>query len=287
MNINIKYLYLETNAVRFLCNKLELPFIKTKCFTSSLTVLELLTGLERDFRIRKKCVSEVLKHNIAIDWMFPDTIKAKAFSCYKDEDLRVKDLQKLFVLLPLTNSFDEYKERASKLYLEFDLNYFMEADRFYNKNFVKGSIDIIQEVPALLEREVEERTIPLDKQKLIIDTRADFFKLHGEHRVFNEGLTILTLCDHYADNDEEKAERIYNSYRGGISYYITAYSYYNILKISKGNISSENDRADLEHFLYLRNRPEIAIVSNDKLIRSICETFWPEKCINPAALLKV
>lgn len=283
----IKYFYLETSAVRFLGNKLDKPFIKAKCFTSSLVILELLTGLERDFNIRKKCISEIITNNIAVDWVFPDAIKAKAFSCEISNDFRIRDLQKLFILLPLTSSNDEYQKRAKQLHLEFDLDYFKEADRFYNDNFVKGSVDVIQEVPDLLKLEVEQRTIPLDKQQLIIDSRVDYYKLHDDYREWNEGLTILTFCDHYAKDDEEKAKSIYDSYRDGISYYVTAYSYYNILKISKGNISSENDRSDLEHFLYLRNRPDIGIVSNDKLICDICKKFWEGQYIKPEELLKL
>lgn len=285
-----KTIYLETSAIRYLYARLDKLKSHDDCFTSALTLLELITNLQNDFSIRKNCVKKIME-NISIDWQFPEAIVAEAFPLIKSEEFRTLDFQLLCTMLTKTDSYEEFIKESEKLKLTHDINYFVETDKFHAANFVKASVDIVEETKELLQKEENSRIIPFESP-LVINKRKDFNKLHEDYPEFNIGWTLQSFCEMYAqqlqpDNAVEVAEKLYYSYNNNIDYYITAYSYYNISKIAKGNVSSVNDRIDLEHFLYLRNNPEIRIVSNDKLIRSICETIWTEKCINPEALLNV
>jgi hypothetical protein len=286
--VNSKTKYLETSSVRYLAKHLDDPLIKAECFTSLLTLLELITELKHDFDIRKNCVKKLME-NISIDWQFPETIMSDAFPLIKSQEFRTWDFQLLCALLTQTNSYDEFISEAEKLNLTHNLNYFVETDAYHANNFVKASLNVIRETTQLLKKEEGSRSIPFD-EPLVIDKRSDFYKVHEDYLEFNEGWTLQSLSEMYAqqlkrEDPEKAAEELYNCYNGKVEYYIKAFSYYGISKIAQGNESNINDRLDLEHFLYLRNNPDIKIVSCDKLIQRICKVFWPEKWIHPKELV--
>jgi len=288
MGYKNKDIYLETSVIRSLTKHLDNSYIKDRCFTSTLTLLELITDLKNDFYIRRNCVDKIIA-NITVDWQFPEAIVADAFPLLKGSENREFDFQILCNMLRNSKSYNDYINEIEALDLKYDLTYFIEADKYHANNFVKASVGIINDTNKLMEKGLDSRTLDLD-EPLIINRRKDYFTLHNEYRKYNEAWTIEALCDMYVkglklDETEKAAERLYDSYNGKIDFYVIAYSYYNISKISRGNVSSINDRTDLEHFLYLRNDSDLKISSNDKLIRSICNECWADKYISLETLI--
>ena len=75
----------------------------------------------------------------------------------------------------------------------------------------------------------------------------------------------------------EKAMAVYQSYTGGIDYFIEALSYYAEKRMMDNQFPEKNDIFDLTHFLYLRNKPVIKLVSDDNLIQELCSKLGPRR----------
>lgn len=280
--------YLETSSIRYFIHKLSLPFFQLNCFTSALTIIELITNLEQDFEVRRRCLAGLIYNGIRIDWSLPEAVMCEAFPLIQIEEFRTKDLRRICFLIIGSATYGEFLIRERQEKLSHTSWYFKENDRLNNLTFTDASKFSIKEITNFLNDDNSHRIIPVE-EPIEIQRRDDFLKLHEKYQEVNEGLTLLALSESYAiglkaSDMDSTSEKIYNSYNGKVKYYITAYTYYNINKMARGNESNVNDRVDLQHFLYLRKYKNIIMVSNDKLIKNICELFWPRQFIVPEKL---
>jgi hypothetical protein len=76
----------------------------------------------------------------------------------------------------------------------------------------------------------------------------------------NAGINILSVS--FGKMTEEK---VYGSYNGSLSNFLTAMSAYSIDQLINDKNPQRNDFQDLLHVLYLRSSPSIKIISNDNI----------------------
>lgn len=111
----MKIVYLDTNTVRNYSKKLAEWSKQNHLTTSSLTVFEILSGVEegndREFQARRTSLKRLLESNVKIDWNFIMAKELKAFNIIpKDVDGMV--VEALAKALVESKDYDEYKEKT-------------------------------------------------------------------------------------------------------------------------------------------------------------------------------
>lgn len=280
--------YLETSSLRRLSSYLKLEKIKLFCFTSSLALIELLSGItENNFITRRNIISNILASRIKIDWAFPEEIISSGFPVLKGEETRLLSLKYLLEIILISTEYQEFIELCTKNNIRYDYNYFKKFDIFGSKRFIESTIEGNIKIKECLE---ESNPIDLKISEDDSDNiKEDFWKVFkAKYNNINISATLLSLSRGYAQKIVDRCEGLnisdvehdlYNSYNGKIDYYIEAFSFYSLEKISKYEQPARNDFQDLAHFLYLRNIINVAMVSDDKLIENICNTLWQNKHI--------
>ena len=282
-------LYLETNAIRKLSSHLnQIKRSYPGCFTSSLTVVELLTGIDKkDYFVRKQAMKNTFMSGIDIIWDLPEKKVADSFTCMNIDEYRASDLKMLAVIFSECESKEEMNNLIKKTNLKFDFEYFINSQQSWRNTFIKGHLMRKDSVKKLFESDNREGFIFHPPDSIL--NRKEYYTLwNDKHFRFNFWFTVLSLAETFCDENlptdefEKQADVIYNSYNGSINNYVAAYSYYDIEKISTLDIAERNDVFDLQHFLYTDK--DTTIVSNDMLILKICDKL-KIKAIQPQELL--
>lgn len=274
----MKY-YLETNSLRILSNSLN--EYSNLAFTSAYSMLELIASIDRDFAVRKKVVENVFK-NISIDWKLPEQYINESFKVIQFIENRISDLKRLCEILIISDTYEEYLLKLNRSKLEHDLNYFKELKQSISKNFIETTNigntkikDIIREGGYYPELKLADNRNPTKKEIL------DFIQI--ENKNYNEGMTLFAIVKNIAKTiskgeiDHDEAKEIYESHDSSIHFFIEAFSYYCIMKMNQGGLPDRNDPHDLYHLVYLKNDPNLFIVTNDNLLLNLNSQLWTDK----------
>lgn len=262
----MKY-YLETNALRKLNSKLF--EIKNECYTSSLSIIELISGInEKQFEIRKKVISNLILSNFNINWDFPEKIKIESFPSLDFEEGRVNDLKKLCEYLIESKDLDAFVSVSRELY--HNLDFFRTLDSDYSKDFIDATESGNDELKAIYSREKKLNG------KFYEDHAKKYVKSLPQASEFNESLTLFGIVVGVAEylelNSGENTinkEKLFNEYNGNIDAFIESFSLYSGLKQAELNSPAKNDYVDLHHLLYLGNGKKSKTVTDDKLLLKI------------------
>jgi len=277
----MKY-YLETNALRSLSKDFYKSENITNCFTSGLSIVELISGLnENEYYIRRKVLCNLINSNIDIDWELPDGIIGSAFPVISGIEYRIDDLKKICQIIIETQIYDiAYKKIQDNT--KYNLKYFSELDKVIPKIFIEATITGNIEISKVLsENKLEELKLSEDD---LVENNLDLLNLYNtKHFNINYSIMINSIARRFArmiyPDDEVKQKivetDIYNSYNHSIDHYIVAYSYYTIEKIKYKAIPAKNDIFDLQHLLYLKSYEDHKIVTNDNLLVKLCRHLFP------------
>lgn len=268
-------IYLETNALRILANRLHCSnFVQDK-YTSVLSIIELLSGIkdEKEYKrrrgiIKKIVESEIYTHN-RIHPLLPASVIAKSFGIPQSVVeqncvVGIIGLLKIVVAIPCYNSFINLVSQDKEL----------EEFFYFTQNFddISGKYFI---------------SLMTDKSK---NTNTEVlipeFKVRWEERDFE---SILYRVVHYyaskiSNNmaDGKTQTELVDAYDRSINPFLLAVSYYVDQKISLKNTVAKNDSIDLLHLLYIRESD--VIVSDDKLLHNILTIAYPNSILKASEI---
>ena len=265
----MKRYYLETNSLRKLNNRLF--EIQDKCYTSSLSIFELISGISQEqFEIRKRVLSNVLSSELHINWDFPEKIKIDSFPNLEIDERRVDDLKELCEILMDSNNLEEFIEISNGL--KFNLDFFNSLDSSYSKNFINATEVGNERLKSIYSSEKNKNG------KFFEKFAKEYVKSLPKTTELNKSLTLTGLVNGIADSLENISgkntidrNKLFYAYNGNINIFIEAFSLFAGLKSADLNSPAKNDFIDLHHLLYLGNNSNNIIITDDKLLLKITE----------------
>ena len=260
----MKY-YLETNSLRSL-NK-ELNLLSNDCFTSSLSIFELISDItksEKEFNIRKSVIKNVLKSDITVNWDSQKTIKVKAFPGMTFKDYEIVGLKELTFSLIKCNTLQEFQILTKEK--KYNQNFFKKLDELYSKHLIDSTLIRNKKFKKHIENDDSLKS-------------KEFLKKLKNNITLNKRISLSNIVNDIVDAMEKQLKttidrtRIYDSYNGSIDVFIEYFSYYTAFKNAELKIPAKNDFLDLLHLIYLGNGENIKIVTNDKLLEKLNVTI--------------
>lgn len=266
-------IYLETNALRILANRLhDSNFVQNK-YTSILSIIELLSGIkdEKEYQRRRGIIKKVVESDICdrIHLLLPANVINKSFSIpqtvvEKNCIIGIIGLIKIAVEATNYNSFINLISQDKEL-----------EECFY---FAQNFDDLSGKYFIRLMADKSEST---NTEVLIPE-----FKVRWKERNFE---SILHRVVHYYASKisnnmaggKTQAELI-NAYDRSINPFLLAVSYYVDQKVSLKNTVARNDSIDLLHLLYIRESD--VIVSDDKLLHNILTIAYPNSILRASEI---
>lgn len=268
-------IYLETNALRILANRLhDSNFIQDK-YTSVLSIIELLSGIkdEEEYQrrrgiIKKIVESEIYTHN-KIHPLLPASVIANSFGIPQSV-VEKNCVVGIIYLMKIIAEITDYNSLINLLSQDKEL----EEHFYFTQNFDDLSGKYF--IGLMADKSKDTNT-----KKLIPE-----FKTRWEEKDFN---SILHRAVYYyaskisnsTAGGKTQAELV-NAYDRSINPFLLAVSYYVDQKISLKNTIAKNDSIDLLHLLYIRESD--VIVSNDKLLHSILTIAYPNSILKASEI---
>jgi hypothetical protein len=273
--------YLDTGT---LYNLHKLPdTVKQESFYSVFALMELITGIKDDnFRKRKIALSSAITSGIHCDYTFPEQLIFYAFDVFREYDYIEERTDDLFGIIDDIISSDSFSHFHNKIFLKnraFDWQYFADRDNYYSKNFNESTIKGIAMIKSILADPNAGKSIEFSGNIYDLSNRRLIVNFLDEPLI-NSSITILALANEAGriakmSSIEFNEEDFYKSYNGNAGIFIETMSKYSIVQILEDRIPGRNDFQDLVHLFYMRNSPEMKIITNDKIFHKLL----PEKAV--------
>lgn len=254
--------YLDTVAVRTLSK--ELPKLRNNSFTSALVILELISGLsEREYTIRKQVIKNLLINRFPIVWKLPETIKAEAFPIIEINESRTHGLLKIcFELIRSENLETLILNTKNETY---NIDFFKELDKTYYTGFIDATLKGNEDLKKIYSE------IRSTEGKIYENIAKQFVKSLEKEYETNNGFTLNAIANHLSifaskNSDYVSDEELRKCYNHSIDIFLQVFSSFSAKKSGELGTPAKNDYIDLNHLLYLGNKPNLYIVTNDKMI---------------------
>lgn len=271
--------YLETNAIRILANKLTGQSYLDKCYTSILSVCELLSGIkdEDTFNLRKGIISKVYLSKIPSDLDMPETKMYKAYGIQIDNGISDKVIL-LGFLCSSTKSYTEFIKRIlhSNLtdYWEFLRKYDNSADIKFKESIKKRQKDFDYSDPNMIPNFNHRWNNLSDNQELKERILYDLIVYFAEEMLKPD--SIIKVID-------KSLKDLIQEYDHSLDLYFLCIGAFTGEKIIFRNAPSRNDYFDLSHLKYLRNKSDI-IVSNDLMLTKLVNKIHSNNILSTSDL---
>lgn len=268
--------YLETNSIRVLASKLVSQPYLDNCFTSILSICELLSGItdETSFNQRKGIVRKVYFSKIPADLDLPETKIFKAFGVPYETKLSDKIIL-LGALCIAAKSYQEYLSVIQKSqlleYWHFLKKYDENCDSKFKESFKSRQENFDYSDPNMIPDFRNKWDSLNSNKKLRLNILSDLIVYFAE--------TFLKPGSALVAKDKSLKDLV-SFYDHSLDIYFMCIGYFSGTKIVFKNAPSRNDYFDLCHLMYLKNNSNI-IVSNDRLLIDLMN-----KC-NPHNILSV
>lgn len=265
--------YLETNSIRIFNKNLSTPFYLSNCYTSILSICELLAGIkdEKSFRERKGIIRMIYFSRILSDNDLPETKKYKAFGLSVNSNVS-DGIALLGALCIASESYQEFQDQIPKHLLTEYWDFLKVYDNVDTK--FKESYKMRQEAfdysDSNMAKDFNKRWDNLDKNpelksSILNDLIVYFAKSILEDKVVNtEGKSLYNLVQ---------------SYDHSLDIFFLCIGYFTGTKLIFRNAPSRNDYLDMAHLMYLSN-PKSIIVSNDRMIRKVLMKINPNNFLS-------
>jgi len=251
--------YLETNSVRILSKKLHLPFYLKNCYTSLLTVCELLAGIKDEitFKQRKGIVRIIYSSRILCDNDLPETKRYKSYGITINNKTN-EGIMLLGVLCITSTTYSELKREIAKNnlseYWEF-LKIYDNVDGRFKESYRKRQDTFDYSDPEMINDFKKRWDYLKDDPELKKNTLNDLIVYYAK--------TLLT--DSVIDIGKRSLQDLISNYDHSIDIYFLCTGYFTGTKLIFKNAPSRNDYIDIAHLMYLRN-PDDKIITNDKML---------------------
>lgn len=262
--------YLETNALRILCSKLGNLFIYNNCFTSILSIVELVSGISDNlsYNQRKGIVKKVFLSNINVKVDLPETKVYKAYGIFLNNNDLSNKILKIVEILINSLTLDDFLDKiaASQLseYWKFLQSYDEIGDIQFKKSF-KQRQNIFEYTDSDIPDFVDKWDVLSKDTRLREKTLNDIIAYYAE---------IPFKKDSPIKVENKNVNELINNYDHSLDIYLLCSGYFSGTKIIYKNAPSRNDYFDLHHLAYLNSKKDI-IVSNDAMLRRLLEKFYP------------
>ncbi len=271
--------YLETSSLRKLAGFLQEERLIKKSFTSALSIIELISGMNPEkYRLRRKVLKKLHDSKLGIVLDLPKYIILSAFPAIEigNQIEEENELKIVWEIIIETENIEDVNKRCKEKGILTNLDTIRNYDKTLSDSFRVGSDASLRNF---------RRQFAHKQSKAIHDILGQTFKdKEGKAllKVFRMQSSLDIMSYNLAvnlpgKNLHEKATTVYQSYTGGIDYFIEAFSYYAEKRMMNNQFPEKNDILDLAHFLYLRNNPTIKLVSDDNLIQELCSKLGPRK----------
>jgi len=259
--------YLETNSLRQLANKLLDKNFCNNCFTSILSIAELLSGInEKEFFLRKSIFQKLNQSGVIVNHEFPEFLRLQAFGIYKSFKTS-NDIIEISNILIESDSYFEFQFKLAKLDLITCWHFLKKYDQNGNAEFknafkqrVSGDINITKD--SIKDFKERWRNINVSNKHLYID-----------EAIFYYAMETLKY-----DNSKSIQELLI-SYNHSLDIFFLSTFYYSEEKKSHKDETGNNDYFDLTHLSYLSDENHV-IVTDDKIIHRIMENTLYTKNIS-------
>jgi len=278
----MKY-YLETGALRKL-NK-HLHTLSDDCFTSSWSLFELMSELtksEKEYRIRKSVIQNVINSNLHIEWSSPEVLKVNGFPSIGYQDFRFDALKNLIYQFLDYSDFQSFLIDTNNH--KYNYKYFNDLDKYYTAKFISGGAAGNSNMKRLIEDGAKKYG-----PNHATDTKLFLENLYQNEIELNEGMTLYVIVQDIIDGmelelnlgltDKDRA-RIFASYNNSFDIYLKYFSRYSGKKMAEFKLPAKNDCIDLYHLLYIGDGKNKILVSDDNLLLDI-----KDHCINSDTFL--
>ena len=263
--------YLETNALRILSNRLTQSYILDKCYTSILSICEIISGIKDDqsFKQRQGIIKKVFLSNIKMDLDLPENKLPKAYGISIKNSLSEKIIE-LGNTLINSKSLVNFHANINNSQLIYCWSFVQIYDRMGDKHF-KNSFKDRQDKfdysnPFMIQvfnNRWNNLSDDLELRKRILNDLIEYFT--GFLLLPNPFFKI-------ADKDVQSLQKAYNHL---LDIFFLCIGYFTGTKIIFKNAPSKNDYFDLVHLMYLRGESDI-IVSNDNMLIKLMKKLWPK-----------
>lgn len=267
--------YLETNSIRILSNRLIKQNYRDNCYTSILSICELLSGIidERTFNQRKGIIRKVYLSRILADHDLPETKMYRAYKVKLEDNINDKIIL-LGALCIASRSFLEFLLEIQKSNL---LEYW-EFLKIYDK---AGDVKFKESF------KMRQTIFDYSDSKLISDFKNRWYNLNDNQdlreRILNEIIIYfaesLLKPDSVISVKDKSLKDLINAYDHSLDLYFICIGYFTGTKIVFKNVPSRNDYFDLCHLMYLNNTSSI-IVSNDSMILELMNKLHPSNILS-------
>ena len=277
--------YLETNSLRQLHAKLADSSFCKRCYTSSLSLFELLSGIsDKEYVLRKAVITNVLQSSILIDWDFPLDLLYKAFEFVTWESGYPNAIKKACETVAASSDLSEVTSGLVSGKETLSLSDFGAMDDYLSSK----QIELFR-----IGREAFEKMIDADTAKKIYDLLNN--SLYPEFpfpqeviELFRREKIKFTMFQLAVEIAKElnlgdittTAFSVFATYNQSLNYYFDVISYFFENRVVYNRQPGRNDVFDIAHFMYLKNSRSTKIVSDDKLVKEICLKLWPRKYVS-------
>jgi hypothetical protein len=266
--------YLETSAVYALNGYLvrDNGVAKAVCYSSFLSVFELLSGMtERTYERRKAILKNLLDSHISIDWDTPRELMAEAFGQVMLLDKWKQKVHRLALIVSESKDFMSAVKISEEDNTSLSISDAANADEILS---TRHSLEV-QEKIQQMRRQVPETEIRKISEQLLTDPSA-------KRGLRTENVTALfwDLAVHVATNmpgvdPVESLRRVAISYTGSANKFLFADAVRQERSLLSGETPGKNDFIDISHLLYLKS-PAQYLITNDKLLLDICAELFSE-----------
>ncbi|OAQ41967.1 hypothetical protein A5893_02280 [Pedobacter psychrophilus] len=268
------YYYLETNALYNIKN-ISVDTIKN-CYTSVLSIIELVSGIKDDssYRKRKAILNLVFESKITIDFAMPDEIIFNSFDIFTDYEFIEERIDLLLVLVKSlieSESYDYYI-KSDQYNHRLGHEYFKNIDNEMSKRFIFSSNLGAKAMRQTISIDSYNNAVIIDNKEFNLNSTkklGDFFDQFPE---LNSSMTINALSKmilNFSKIEDFSLEDVYNSYNGLVKTYVSFFSKYCITLIVNGGSPAKNDFVDLTHLIYMKNNLDTIIISDDNLFKKL------------------
>ncbi len=266
--------YLETNSIRTLANKIIIkPNYLTNCFTSILSLCELLSGIidDKSFIQRKGILRKIYFSRISADMDMPETKMFKAYGISFDS--KINDIALLGALCIASKSFSGYLDVIQKYTLSKHWDFLKIYDDNGNNVFRESII-------------ARCKVFDYSDKNLISDFKNRWDNIKDDKDLKEEILNELIVyhaesimqMNSTADIKGKRINDVISSYDHSLDFYFLCSAYFLGSKIIFKDAPSKNDFFDLNHLMYLRCQTDI-IISNDTMLLKLMNKFYPNNIL--------